>query len=206
MDRLEWGNLSNKNFPQNFQLADASPIFEKKDEAFVENYRSVSVLTVVSKIFEWIIPKQISDYIGKFLRPFLRGDRKGFSTRDAVLTLAERCKLCLDKKSFAVALLMDLSKAFDTIDHELLIAKLHAYDFSTDALEVLLSYLQNRWQRVKISTTFSSWTRLLQGVPQELTLGPIAYCLTCKSMILHSKESIYVTLQMTQLRTFVNKI
>ena len=101
---------------------------------------------------------------------------------------------------------MDLSKAFDTIDHELLIAKLHAYDFCTDALEVLLSYLQNRWQRVKISTTFSSWTRLLQGVPQELTLGPIAYCLTCKSMILHSKESIYVTLQMTQLRTFVNKI
>ena len=90
------------------------------------------------------MPKQISDYIGKFLRPFLRGDRKGFSTRDAVLTLVERWKLCLDKKSFAVALLMDLSKAFDTIDHELLIAKLHAYDFSTDALEFLLRYLQNR--------------------------------------------------------------
>ena len=53
---------------------------------------------------------------------------------------------------------MDLSKAFDTINHELLIAKLHAYGFSTDVLEVLLSYLQDRWQRVKINTTFSSWT------------------------------------------------
>ena len=74
------------------------------------------------------MPKQISDYIVKFIRPFLRGDRKGFSTSDAVLTLVERWKLCLDKKSFAAALLMDLSKAFDTIDHELLIAKLHAYD------------------------------------------------------------------------------
>ena len=74
------------------------------------------------------MPKQISHYIGKFLRPFLRGDRKGFSTRDAVLKLVERWKLCLDKNSFAVALLMDLSEAFDTIDHELLIAKLHAYD------------------------------------------------------------------------------
>ena len=61
---------------------------------------------------------------------------------------------------------MDSSKAFDTINHELLIAKLHAYGFSTDALEVLLSYLPDRWQRVKINTTFSSWTQLLQGVLQ----------------------------------------
>ena len=66
-----------------------------------------------------------------------------------------------------LALLMDLSKAFDTINHELLIAKLHAYGFSTDALEVLLSYLQDRWQRAKINTTFSSWTQLLQGVSQR---------------------------------------
>ena len=70
---------------------------------------------------------------------------------------------------------MDLSKAFDTINHELLIAKLHAYGFSTDALEVLLSYLQDRWQRVKINTTFSSWTQLLQGVPQGSVLGPILF-------------------------------
>ena len=70
---------------------------------------------------------------------------------------------------------MDLSKAFDTINHELLIAKLHAYGFSTDALEVLLSYLQDRWQRVKINTTFSSWTQLLQGVLQGSVLGPILF-------------------------------
>ena len=63
----------------------------------------------------------------------------------------ERWKFCLDKQGFAGALLMDLSKAFDTINHELLIAKLHAYGFSIDALEVLFSYLQYRWQRVKIN-------------------------------------------------------
>ena len=57
---------------------------------------------------------------------------------------------------------MDLSKAFDTINHELLIAKLHAYEFCTDALHDLLSYVQDRWQGVKINTTFSSWTQLLQ--------------------------------------------
>ena len=68
---------------------------------------------------------------------------------------------------------MDLSKAFDTINHELLIAKLHVYGFFIDALEVLLSDLQDRWQRVKINTTFSSWTQLLQVAPQGSVLGPI---------------------------------
>ena len=87
----------------------------------------------------------------------------------------ERWKFFLDKQDFAGALLMDLSKAFDTINHELLIAKLHAYGFSTDVLEVLLSYLQDRWQRVKINTTFSSWTQLLQGVPQGSVLGDILF-------------------------------
>ena len=167
--------LLNKNFPENLKLADVTPIFKKKDKTFVENYRPVSVLPTVSKIFERIMQKQISDYIGKFLSPFLCGYRKGFSTQYALLTLIERWKFCLDKQGFAGALLMDLSKAFDTINHELLIAKLHAYGFSTDALEVLLSYLQDRWQRVKINTTFSSWTQLLQGVPQGSVLGPILF-------------------------------
>ena len=57
---------------------------------------------------------------------------------------------------------MDLSKAFDTINHELLIANLHVHGFYTDVLKVLLIYLQDRWQRVKINTTFTSWTQLLQ--------------------------------------------
>ena len=70
---------------------------------------------------------------------------------------------------------MDLSKAFDTMNHELLIAKLYAYGFSIDGLEVLLNYLHDRWERVKINTNFSSWTQLLQGVPQGSVLGPILF-------------------------------
>ena len=150
--------LLNKNCPENLKLADASPVFKKKDKTFVENYRPVSVLLTVSKIFERIMPKQITDYIGLYLSAFLCGYRKGFSTQYALLPLIERWRLCLDKQGFAGALLMDLSKAFDTINHELLIAKLHAYGFPIQTLEVLLSYLQERWQRVKIHTTFSLWT------------------------------------------------
>ena len=115
----------------------------------------MSVLPTVSKIFERIMQKQISDYIGKFLSPFLCGYRKGFSTQYALLTLVESWKFFLDKQGFAGALSRNLFKAFDTINHEV-IAKLNAYGFSTNAHEVLLSYLQDRWQKVKINSTFSS--------------------------------------------------
>ena len=68
---------------------------------------------------------------------------------------------------------MNLFKAFDTINHEPLISKLHLYGFSIKGIEVLLIYLQERWKRVKINTTFSFWTKLLLGVPQRSVLGPI---------------------------------
>ena len=70
---------------------------------------------------------------------------------------------------------MDLSKAFDTINPELLIAKLHAYGFSKDALKLIFSYMSDRWQRTKINKSFSSWSALLQGVPQGSVLGPILF-------------------------------
>jgi len=81
----------------------------------------------------------------------------------------------LDKKGYAGAMLMDLSKAFDTINHNLLIAKLHAYGLSRSALKLIKSYLSNRWQRTKINTSFSSWTELKLGVPQGSVLGPILF-------------------------------
>ena len=193
----------NKNFQENLKLADATPIFKKKDKIFVEKYRSVSVLPTVSKIFEQIMRKEITDYIEKFISPFLCGFRKRFTTQYALLSLIERWRLCLDKQVFAGVLLMYLSKAFDRINLELRIAKLHAYGFSIEALEVLLSYLQERWQRVKINTTFSSWTQLLQRVPQGSVLGPMLFNIYINDMFFALNEIEFVILQMTQLHTFV---
>ena len=116
------------------KLADITPVYEKKDPTLVENYRPVSVLPSVSKILERIIQKQFSNYVAEFLSPYLCGYRKGFNTQYALLSLIEKWKKELDNKGYAGAILMDLSKAFDAINHELLIAKLYAYGFSKDAL------------------------------------------------------------------------
>ena len=70
---------------------------------------------------------------------------------------------------------MDLSKAFDTINHELLIAKLYAYGFSKDSLKIISSYMSDRWQRTKIDQSFSSWSALLKEVPQGSVLGAILF-------------------------------
>ena len=95
--------------------------------------------------------KQIRGYINNYLSPYLCGYRKGFSSQQALMSLIENWKRVLDKKGFGGAVLMDLSKAFDTIKHDLLIAKLYAYGFSKKSLKLLDSYLSNRWHRTKIN-------------------------------------------------------
>ena len=103
------------------------------------------------------------------------GYRKGFSTQQALLSLIERWKNTLDQNGYGGAILMDLSKAFDTINHDLLIAKLGAYGFDTASLKLIRSYLTNRFQRTKVNKSSSSWSKLCLGVPQGTVLGPLLF-------------------------------
>ena len=110
--------------------------------------------------------RQINSYITNHLSLYLCGYRKGYNTQQALVSLKEKWKTILDEKGFGGAVLMVLSKAFDTLNHELLIAKLHAYGFNRDSLKLIYDYLSNRWQKTKIRKSFSSWAELIQGVPE----------------------------------------
>ena len=135
---------SSRKFPSNLKLADITPIYKKKNPQAKENYRPVSVLPVLSKVFERLMQKQINSFITDYLSDFLCGYRQGFSTQHALIKLIESWRQSLDSRGYSGAVLMDLSKAFDTINHELLIAKLHAYGFNKESLELILDYLSNR--------------------------------------------------------------
>ena len=130
------------------------------------------MLVVVSKIFERIMDQQTNDYIEKFLSKFLCGYRKGYNCETAMVPMVENWKKARDNSEHAGGIMMDLSKAFDTINHELLIAKLHAYGFSQDALQIIHSYLSDRWHRTKIDGSYSSWKEIMSGVPQGSVNGP----------------------------------
>ena len=133
---------------------DITPVFKKKiplvDKA---NHRPVSVLPPISKVYEKLLQKQINNYVENILSPYLCSYMKGYSTQNALICLIEKWKKVLDKKDFYGVVLMDLSKAFDTTNHKLLIEKINAYGFEKSALKLLLSYLSSRWQRIIITTS-----------------------------------------------------
>ena len=160
--------ILNEKFAQKLKLADITPVCKKEDSTKVTNQRAVSVLPTISKISERLMQKQISEYSNQFLSPFLCGYRKGFSNQTALVWLIENGNISLIRT-------VNHSTAFVTINYDLLIAKLHAYGFGKNALDLVYSYLKNRKQRVKINTTFSTWTDLISGVPQGSVLGSLLF-------------------------------
>ena len=101
--------------------------------------------------------------------------RKGHNAQHCLLVLTEKCHKVLDKGRFAGLLLTDLSKVFDCIDHELLIAKLHAYGFNIKSLKLIHSYLHERLQIVKVNSSFSHWSNVEPGIPQGSLKGPLLF-------------------------------
>ena len=168
-------SLESAVFPTTLKQAEVSPIFKKGDPLLKGNYRPVSILTSISKIFEKIIHEQLSDYFQAFLNESLAAYRKNYSCENVLLQCVEDWRGRLDAGNIIGCLMIDLSKAFDCLPHGLLITKMEAYGLTNDACHLLLSYLSDRRQRVKLADKRSNWQVLPRGVPQGSLLGPLLF-------------------------------
>ena len=139
------------------------------------NYRPVSILPLVSKVFEKIMYDQLYKYIVRFLNQLLCGFRKAHSTQHALFRLLQKWQKELDSEGFIGTILMDLSKAYEYLPHDLLIAKLEAYGLGNGSLNLLLDYLSFRKQRTKVGSAYSKWSNIRRGIPQGSILGPLLF-------------------------------
>ena len=148
-----------------------SPVFKRGVTTTKVNYRPISVLQSASKIFERILKGQMGGFLKPILSSLLSGFREEYSTQHSLVRVIEVWRRSLDSSALVGTILVDLSKAYDCIPHDLLIVRLEAYGFHEKSLQLMYSYLANRKQRVKIGCYKSSQSKVKIDVPQGSVLG-----------------------------------
>ena len=161
-------------FPDNMKTAKVIPLFKSGENNIFTNYRPVSLLPQFSKILEKLFNKRLDSFIDKYflLTESQYGFRYSRSTALAILELMEEITDASDRRKNTIGIFIDLKKAFDTIDHSLLLQKLELYGIRGQANNWIKSYLEHRQQFVKFDDTNSEYLEVLCGVPQGSILGP----------------------------------
>uniref|UniRef100_A0A8C6SQ40 Reverse transcriptase domain-containing protein n=1 Tax=Neogobius melanostomus TaxID=47308 RepID=A0A8C6SQ40_9GOBI len=167
-------SLQTGQFPDGMKVAKVIPLFKAGDKHLFTNYRPVSLLPQFSKILEKVYNSRLDSFIERcnLLSDNQFGFRNNHSTSHALFDIIEEITNAVDNKKYAIGLFIDLSKAFDTINYDILINKLEHYGIRGVALQWVTSYLKNRKQCVKIGDYQSSCRQIVCGLPQGSILGP----------------------------------
>ena len=181
-------------FPNKLKIAKVIPLFKKGDKSIIENYRPISILPSISKVFEKIIFNQLYDHFQKH-NLFFNGQygfRRNHSTELATLDLIEKIQYQLDTHKNPFAIFLDLSKAFDTIDHDILLTKLYYYGIRNQVLCLFKNYLSSRSQYISMGEIKSSLRNINTGVPQGSILGPLLFLIYINDIHTVSNKFDYI--------------
>ena len=166
-------------YPNSLKTAKITPVFKKGDPSSVNNYRPISVLSSINKIYEKILYSRLINFIEKFniFYEYQYGFRKNHSTEHALIEMVDNINLSIDNNQLTCGIFLDLSKAFDTVNHQILLGKLEHYGIRGKVLDLFKSYLSNRTQYVQIENHKSKTRTVSCGVPQGSVLGPLFFLL-----------------------------
>jgi hypothetical protein len=166
-------------FSNNLQTAKVIPLFKAGDVDIFTNYRPISILSSFSKIYEKVMYNRLVDFTERFeiLYSFQFGFRPKHSTNHALTHLVNKIATEIDQNKISIGVFLDLSKAFDTLNHGILFSKLENYGIRGVALNWIKSYFHNRKQFIQYNNVTSSQLITQCGVPQGSILGPLLFIL-----------------------------
>ena len=166
-------------YPSKLKMAKIIPIFKHGDSLDANNYRPISLLSNFNKIFEKLMCKRMESFIeaSNILSSSQYGFRKAHSTQHAVLDLLNVIQTNMDKNLFSCGIFIDLKKAFDNVDHSIMLSKLNYYGFRGIINQWFTSYLQSRTQSTQIGCHVSNTMKVSHGVPQGSVLAPLLFLL-----------------------------